>query len=71
MAQNYNLICDKCGQPIITNKIIRTVNIRDFSAKISFWNVGVPRGEMLATRIDLCPDCAERFVNWLESEVEE
>lgn len=71
MSQSYYLVCDKCGQPIITKKAVRTVNVRDFSAKIHFWDVGNPRGEMSATRIDLCPECAERFVNWLESEVEE
>lgn len=70
MSKKYQLVCDKCGS-IISNRITRTVNIKDESAKLMFWDVGMSRGENIANRIDLCPECAERFVNWLESGEEE
>ena len=68
MARKYELSCDKCGQPIVS-KNVRTVNVRDYSAVIQFWDIGRPRDMCAASRIDLCPTCAERFVNWLESEI--
>ena len=68
MSQFCKLICDKCKNDII---ISNSKSITNNSAKICFWDVDVPRGENVASRIDLCPECAEKFVNWLESELSE
>lgn len=59
-----SMVCDKCGNeiPCWANYII-TEN----SARIKFWGVGATRSND-GQKIDLCPKCAEKFINWLETE---
>lgn len=70
MSKKVDIACDKCGQPISCSGI-RTNNIRDNSALIHIWGVGYYRGVGCEQRLDLCPECYEKFVNWLESESED
>lgn len=62
--------CDRCGKEIANphSCYLPTYAIKDYSAKLDFYNVGVPRTQ--PQRIDLCQECCEKFVNWLESEAE-
>lgn len=54
--------CDLCGAEIpCYNNIATTEN----SAMMQIWGVGMKR-TCLPQRIDLCPECYERFVSWLE-----
>lgn len=71
MSKKVDITCDKCGQPIVSCSGIRTNNIRDISALIHIWGVGHPRGVGCEQRLDLCPDCYEKFVNWLECDEDE
>ena len=59
--------CDRCGtsQELVTKNDI----IISF-AKIDLWRVGQHR-TTAPQRIDLCEKCYQKFVNFLESEVEE
>lgn len=55
-------ICDRCGK----TKSLRTKNDIIISfAKIDLWQVGQHR-TMPPQRIDLCEECYEKFVNYLE-----
>lgn len=58
--------CDRCGKEIANSHscYLPTYAIKDYSAKIDFYNVGVPRTQ--PQRIDLCSECAEKFINFLE-----
>ena len=56
-------ICDRCGKA----KTLRTKNDIIISfAKIDLWQVGQHRTDA-PQRIDLCGECYEKFVNYLES----
>lgn len=67
MAQKTEVICDRCGRKIENSKGCYNPNycLRDDSAKITLWAVGEPRGSF-GQRIDLCVDCYEKFVAFLE-----
>ena len=58
------MTCDRCGAeiPCWANYII-TEN----SARIALWGMGQPRSND-GQRFDLCPECFEQFINWLEGE---
>lgn len=64
MAQKIETLCDRCGKEIIS------YDIKISSAKIHLWGVGENRTGP-GQRIDLCEDCYEKFVNFLESEEDE
>lgn len=59
--------CDKCGADI---PCYNNMAISENSALIQLFGVGECRTAK-PQRIDLCPECCEKFVNWLESEAEE
>ena len=67
MAQKKEIICDRCGKEIVepTGYYAPTYALKNYSAKITLWAVGEPRSSF-GQRIDLCPDCYEKFVNFLE-----
>ena len=65
MAQKIQIICDRCG-----NEISRYYDIKNASAKIQLWAVGEHRSSG-GQRIDLCPECYEKFVTFLEGGGEE
>ena len=58
--------CDKCGADI---PCYNNMAISENSALIQLFGVGECRTAK-PQRIDLCLDCYEKFVNWLESEAE-
>ena len=60
MSQKIEITCDRCG-----NEISRYYDIKNESAKIQLWPVGENRTSG-GQRIDLCPECYEQFVNFLE-----
>lgn len=66
MAQRREITCDKCGAIIIDLNRCGLNVMKEYSAKIHFWGVGQPRsyGEQ---RIDLCVECANKFVEFIEN----
>ncbi len=62
-----SMICDKCGKEI---ECWANYIERESSARIKFWGVGATRSND-GQKIDLCSNCAEKFINWLETEVTE
>ena len=67
MAQKLEIICNKCGKEI-TNPLgcyCKTSFLKNYSAKITLWGVGEPRSSF-GERIDLCVDCYNKFVEFLE-----
>ena len=54
--------CDLCGVEI---PCYNNFAITESSARISVFGVGVKRSEVPQI-LDLCPDCYQRFINWLE-----
>lgn len=64
MAQKVEIICDRCG-----SEISRYYDIKNISAKIQLWGVGEYRASG-GQRIDLCEECYEKFVIFLEGGAE-
>lgn len=67
MSKNTTITCDRCGS-IITNKLPcynPNCAIKTASAKILLWGVDEPRSTG-GQRIDLCEECYNKFVSWLE-----
>lgn len=67
MSRRAELICNRCGRTIVNLDRCGTNMVKEYSAKIHYWGVGQPRsyGEQ---RIDLCAECAEKFVRFLGNE---
>ena len=63
-----NLCCDRCGKEIKNPNscYMPTYAIKDYCGKINFSNVGQPRTNFQS--IDLCADCCEKFINFLEGD---
>lgn len=61
MSKREEITCDKCG------KDIPVWLAKECSAKITIDIPGEPRG--CGQRIDLCTECYEKFVDFLEEEV--
>lgn len=59
MSQKVEVVCDRCS------KGINSYDIKISSAKIQLWGVGEYRTGP-GQRIDLCPHCYEKFVNFME-----
>lgn len=66
MANRREMICDRCEKVIVNLNCHGLSKIKESSAKLLFWGVGQPRsyGEQ---RIDLCAECANKFVEFLEN----
>ena len=60
MSKRTEVICDRCGEEITS------YDIKISSARIDLWSVGVPRSYP-AQRIDLCSNCYQDFVNFMEN----
>lgn len=63
MARKTTVSCDRCGREI------DSYDIKMSSARIDLWGVGEPRS-YTAQRIDLCCECYEGFVGFLEGGTE-
>ena len=59
MARKIEVTCDRCG------KEISAYDIKISSARIDIWAPGVARS-WSADRLDLCEECYQKFVNFLE-----
>lgn len=66
MSQKTEIVCDRCGKDIVNPKeyYCSTYALKDYSAKITLWGVGEPRSSF-GQRIDLCPECYEKFISFL------
>ena len=67
MRKTMSYICDICGTEIIGHS---AQAISGESALIKLWIPGEYRAGP-GQRIDLCEKCYEKFINYLESEVQE
>ena len=67
MAQRSSVVCDKCGRDIVNPKGYYSPNyaLYQYSAKITLWGIGVERYQN-GQRIELCPECYEKFIDCLE-----
>ncbi|MBR2474828.1 MAG: hypothetical protein IKB51_07380 [Clostridia bacterium] len=59
MSKKTEVRCDRCGKEIMA------YDIKISSARIDLWALGVPRSYG-AQRIDLCENCYNDFVSFLE-----
>lgn len=62
MSKVETLICDKCGKELTA---INNSQISQISARIDLYAVGKNRTAP-SQRIDLCEDCYQKFINFLE-----
>lgn len=63
MSRNISINCNRCGTEI------PSFQTKEKSALIKLWSPGEYRTSG-GQRIDLCETCHQKFVNFLESEVE-
>ena len=59
MSRKTEVICDRCGREITA------YDIKISSARIDIWGLGGPRSYQ-GQRIDLCPECYQKFVDFME-----
>ena len=57
--------CNRCGADIGPEWGCNNHNVRFTSAKLFIWGVGEPRSYG-GTKIDLCPECYEKLLEFLE-----
>lgn len=71
MSQKTEILCDRCGNEIINpiGYYCPTYVLKNYSAKITLWGVGDPRSSF-GQRIDLCLECYEKFVAFMEGGTE-
>ena len=63
MSKVEAIICDKCGKELTA---INNAQISKTSARIDLYPIGQPR-TYPSQRIDLCAECYEQFINFLET----
>jgi len=70
VAQKTEIVCDRCGKDIVNPMkcYCPTYALKNYSAKITLWPVGEPRSSF-GQRVDLCPECYEAFVNFMDGGV--
>ena len=66
MARKREMICDRCEKVILNLNCHGSSEAKESSAKIIFWGVGQTR-LYGGNRIDLCTECANSFVEFLEN----
>ena len=64
MSRVQKFYCDKCGKEI--KDVINNKQLSDKSARIDLYEIGRQR-TCPSQRIDLCEDCYQEFVNFLEN----
>ena len=63
MIRPSTILCDKCGKEL---PAINNAQISQTSARIDLYAIGQPR-TYPAQRIDLCEDCFQKFITFLET----
>ena len=63
MSRVETIICDRCGKEI---DFINNVQLSEKSARIDLYAIG-QRRTCPSQRIDLCEDCYNEFINFLET----
>ena len=64
MSRVQKYYCDKCGKEI--KDIINNAQLSQKTARIDLYPVGEAR-TYPSQRIDLCEDCYQEFINFLET----
>ena len=62
MSKIEIITCDKCGKELTA---INNAQISQSSARIDLYGIG-ERRTCPSQRIDLCEDCYQQFINFLE-----
>lgn len=62
MSKVETIFCDRCGKEI---DVINNVQLSAQSARIDLYAIG-QRRTCPSQRIDLCEDCYNEFINFLE-----
>ena len=63
MSRVSKIVCDRCGREIVA---INNAQVSETSARIDLYPIGQPR-TYPSQRIDLCEECYEQFINFLET----
>ena len=63
MSRVQKYYCDRCGKEI--KDIINNVQLSEKTARIDLYGIG-ERRTCPSQRIDLCEDCYQEFINFLE-----
>lgn len=69
MARRNELTCDRCGERLWGRGVMEWY-AKEVSARLTYWPVGAHRSNY-GQRIDLCPKCAEKFIKFLEGDINE
>ena len=67
MSRVEKIFCDRCGKELA---FVNNVQLSKQSARIDLYAIG-ERRTCQSQRIDLCEDCYEEFINFLENGNEE
>lgn len=62
MSRSLKYFCDRCGKEF---EVINNKQLSDKSARIDLYEIGRQR-TCPSQRIDLCEDCYQQFINFLE-----
>ena len=62
MSKVEVIICDKCGKELA---VINNAQVSSTSARIDLYSIGCNRTAP-SQRIDLCEDCYQEFIGFLE-----
>ena len=62
MSRSLKYFCDRCGKEF---EVINNVQLSKQSARIDLYAIG-ERRTCPSQRIDLCEDCYQEFINFLE-----
>ena len=63
MSRIQKFYCDKCGKEF---EVINNKQLSEKSARIDLYAIGQQR-TCPSQRIDLCEDCYQEFINFLEN----
>lgn len=63
MSKSLKYFCDRCGNEI--KGVINNTQLSEKSARIDLYAIG-ERRTCPSQRIDLCEDCYQEFINFLE-----
>ena len=72
MSKSETITCDRCGRKIVVvhNNWLSRSTMNGCAAMIKLWKPEDLRS-LPGDRIDLCENCYQKFINFMETEVEE